>query len=134
MTHEQCRTHPRTARGTRPWARVRRFAIIGAAAVCLAAGGLRSDTAPQSSWLTDWIAPVAGTVQLATAIEPLEAMSEASIDLASLLVLGLSLIGGGHLLRRQYRWPARHAEAPGRVMPSRAPVAAAEIGPRRLAR
>jgi len=139
MSHMQRKPPSEMPGRTCSWSRLRRAAILGSAFICLAAVGMRSDLGPRgdgpgSPWVTNWLAPVHGTARLMHALESVESMSDAAIDAASLLVLGLSLVGGGRIIRRLR---LRATEQPWTAVgekPSRSPVASMHVGPRRIAR
>ena len=121
------------------WSSVRRTAILCSALICLAAVGMHSDLGPRRDgpgplWVMNWLWPAHGTARLMNAFESAAPMSDAAIDAASLLVLGLSLIGGGRIIRRlRQRATQRPGSAHGEK-PSRSPVASTHVGPRRIAR
>ena len=120
-------------------AHIRRAAIVGSAVICLAALGARSDArfdgnGPPASWLMSGLTPVRWTAGLMNLGDPVASLSDSARDTASLLVLGVSLIGGGRIIRRLRQKAAQHPEQAGCSTPSRSPVASTQVGPRRVAR
>jgi len=139
MSHVEPSSAQQSSRRARLRSNIRRAAIVGSAVVCLAALGVRSDArlhadGPQTSWVMHWLAPVRETAGLMNAVDPTASWSDSAIDAASLLVLGLSLIGGGRIIRRLRRNAARHPELADQAAASRAPMASSQVGPRRMAR
>ena len=139
MSHDPWRPEPHKSRRTRLQSCVRRAAIGAAALICLAAVGGRADAGigpdgPQSSWVMNWLAPVQGTTRLLNTFEAMSSWSDASVDAVSLFVLGLSLVGGGRVIRRLRLRAAHHPRSADCAKASRSPMAAEQIGPRRLAR
>jgi len=127
------------SRRTRFWSSVRRAAILCSALVCLAAVGMRSDLEPRrdgtrSPRVMNWLWPAHGTARLMNALESVASTSDAAIDAASLLVLGLSLVGGGRIIRRLRQRPTQQPESANCEKPDRSPVASTHVGPRRIAR
>jgi hypothetical protein len=82
----------------------------------------------------NWLAPIHGTARLMNTFDALASMPDASTEAASLLVLGLSLVGGGRIIRRLTQRATPQPRAARCVQPRRAPVASAHVGPRRIAR
>ena len=124
---------------TRSWSSLRRAAILGSALICLAAVGMRSDIGPRSDgpwspWVMNWLAPIHRAAPLMHTLDALASMPDASTEAASLLVLGLSLVGGGRIIRRLTQRATPQPTAARCEKPSRAPVASAHVGPRRIAR
>jgi len=81
-----------------------------------------------------WLSPVHGTARLMNALESVASMSDAAVDAASLLVLGLSLVGGGRIIRRLRQRATHQPGSASSEKPSRSPVASTQVGPRRMAR
>jgi hypothetical protein len=82
----------------------------------------------------NWLAPIHGAARLMHTFDALASMSDASTETASLLVLGLSLVGGGRIIRRLTQRATPQRKAARCERPSRAPEASAHVGPRRMAR
>jgi len=100
---------------------------------------MRSDIGPRSDvfwspWVMNWLAPIHGATRLMNTLDALASMPDASTEAASLLVLGLSLVGGGRIIRRLTQRVTPQPKATRCEKPSRAPVAFAHVGPRRIAR
>ncbi len=123
MSHEPSTPQLHPPGPARSASRFRRAAIIGSAVICLAALGMRGD----GRLGTDG-------PRLMKPIEAAASMSDTSIDVVSLVVLGLSLIGGGRMIRRARQRAAQRSGASGQGTPSRAPIAATNIRSRRVAR
>jgi len=139
MSHAQDRTVPEPSRRARQRSSVRTAAIAGSAVICFVAFGLQSDAplyarGPQTPWVMNWLAPAHGTAGLTAMGDLVASRSEGGNDAASLLVLGVSLIGGGRIIRRVRKKAAQDPDAALRTARSRPPVAAMPIGPRRIAR
>lgn len=123
MSQQPSTPQPHAPGPVRSRSRLRKAAIIGSAVICLAASGVRSDGRLGNDG-----------PRLMTPLEAVASMSDTSIDVASLVVLGLSLIGGGRMIRRVRQRAAHRDEAAWQGKPSRAPIAATHIGSWRVAR
>jgi hypothetical protein len=139
MSHTQRKPTPGTTERTRSRPRSRPAVILGSTLICLAALGMRADPGLPGAWLRSvrvptWLASAHGTAPLKNALESVASMSDAAIDSASLLVLGLSLVGGGRMIRRVGQ---QLTQRPGSVdggSRSRPPALSTYVGPRRIAR
>jgi hypothetical protein len=80
------------------------------------------------------IVPIRETERLLTSTGPASSTSEMLVDFASLLGLGLSLLGGGHAIGRIRQRAKRRAEPAQPVALSRAPIASTHRISRHVAR
>ena len=128
------------ARPPSPKSRARRVLVVGVTLVSLAFIGMRggdwwsAGPAIPRAGAASGVAPVQETGRLLTSTGPAGSTSEMLVDFASLLVLGLSLLGGGHAIGRIRQRAKRRTEPAQPVALSRSPIASTHKISRHVAR